>query len=71
MSIAAQRRRRSFAQFANSFRKDRTGMTGLVILAIFIVTAILAPILIPESALDVTKADGGRFESPSFSYPFC
>ncbi len=69
MSIAAQRRRRSFAQFANSFRKDRTGMTGLVILAIFIATAILAPILIPDSALDVTKADGGRFESPSFSYP--
>ena len=69
MSISAQRRRSSLAQFAHSFRQDRTGMTGLVILAIFIATAILAPILIPDEALDVTKADGGRFESPSFSYP--
>ena len=44
-------------------------MTGVVILAIFIATAILAPILIPDAALDVTKADGGRFEGPSFSFP--
>lgn len=69
MNVSAQRRRLAMTIFANSFRKDRSGMTGVVILAIFIATAILAPILIPDAALDVTKADGGRFEGPSFSYP--
>jgi peptide/nickel transport system permease protein len=44
-------------------------MAGLGILAVFIATAILAPILIPESALDLTKATGGRLDSPSWSYP--
>lgn len=69
MSVATARRRLALTRFANSFRHDQSGMTGVVILAIFIATAILAPILIPDAALDVTKADGGRFEGPSLSYP--
>lgn len=68
-SIAAQRRRRSFQQFWSAFRKDRAGMTGLVILLFFVLVAILAPILIPSSALDVTKATAPRFASPSFGLP--
>jgi peptide/nickel transport system permease protein len=69
MSIASQRRRIAFARFSTGFRHDRAGMAGLGILAVFVATAILAPILIPESALDLTKATGGRLESPSWSYP--
>ena len=59
----------SFARFSTGFRHDRAGMAGLAILAVFVATAILAPILIPESAIDVTKATGGRLDSPSWSYP--
>ena len=59
----------AFARFSTGFRHDRAGMTGVAILAVFVATAILAPILIPESALDVTKATGGRLESPSWSHP--
>ena len=59
----------AFARFSTGFRRDRAGMAGLGILAVFIATAILAPILIPESALDLTKATGGRLDSPSWSYP--
>ena len=69
MSVASQRRRMAFARFSTGFRHDRAGMAGLAILAVFVATAILAPILIPESALDVTKATGGRLDSPSWSYP--
>lgn len=69
MSVATQRRRMALGRFWTAFRHDRAGMTGLVILGIFIATAILAPILIPDDALDVTKADGGRFEPPSLGYP--
>ena len=55
MSVASQRRRMAFARFSTGFRHDRAGMAGLGILAVFIATAILAPILIPESALDLTN----------------
>ena len=69
MNVASQRRRMAFARFSAGLRHDRAGMTGVAILAVFVATAILAPILIPESALDVTKATGGRLESPSWSHP--
>ena len=44
-------------------------MAGLVILAFFVVVAIVAPILISPESLDVTKVDGERFDSPSLAYP--
>ncbi len=68
-SVATQRRRLAAGHFWRRFRKDRAGMAGLVILAIFILTAIFGPLLISPDALDVTKADGDRFDSPSPSYP--
>ena len=55
-TIAGQRRRLALSRFWAQFRHDRAGMTGLIILGIFILTAILAPILISPDALDVTQA---------------
>lgn len=69
MSIATQRRKAALGRFWGEFRRDRGGMTGLVVLGIFIAVAVLAPILIPADALDVTKADGERFDPPSLGYP--
>ena len=67
--VRSRQRAAAMRRFLRSYRRDRAGMAGLVVLAAFIVIAILAPLLIPESALDVTKADGGRFSPPSPAYP--
>ena len=69
MSIQTQRRKAALGRFWRDFRHDRGGMAGLIILAIFIVVAILAPLLIPADALNVTKATGERFDGPSLAYP--
>jgi peptide/nickel transport system permease protein len=69
MSIATQRRKAALGRFWSEFRHDRGGMAGLVILGFFVVVAILAPFLIPDDALDVTKATGERYDSPSLGYP--
>jgi len=68
-SVAAQRRRAGLGRFWSDFRSDAAGMAGLGILGLFVLVAVLAPILIPEDALDVTKADGQRFSPPSLGYP--
>ena len=68
-TIAGQRRRLALSRFWTQFRHDRAGMTGLIILGIFILTAILAPILISPDALDVTQAEGDHFDPPSLAYP--
>ncbi|MFM7212290.1 MAG: ABC transporter permease, partial [Actinomycetota bacterium] len=67
-SVATQRRKAAFGRFWSAYRHDRAGMAGLIILVFFILLAILAPILIPDDALSVTKADGERFDSPSLGY---
>jgi peptide/nickel transport system permease protein len=69
MSIQTQRRKAALGRFWRDFRHDRGGMAGLIILSFFIVVAILAPLLIPADALDVTKATGERFDGPSLAYP--
>ena len=69
MSIATQRRKAAIGRFWGEFRRDRAGMAGLIILAFFVLVAILAPILISPESLDVTKAEGDRFDPPSLSYP--
>ena len=69
MSIQTQRRKAALGRFWRDFRHDRGGMAGLIILSFFIIVAILAPLLIPADALDVTKATGERFDGPSLAYP--
>ena len=61
----------AFARFSTGFRHDRAGMAGLAILAVFVATAILAPILIPESAIDVTKATGAQHMVRKVSRRYC
>lgn len=68
-SVATQRRKAAFGRFWSAYRHDRAGMAGLIILVFFVLVAILAPVLIPDDALDVTKADGERFDGPSLGYP--
>ena len=44
-------------------------MVGLVVLVLFIVVALAAPLLFPQTLLDVTQATGQPFEPPSLEYP--
>jgi peptide/nickel transport system permease protein len=59
------RRRAAAGKTWREFKRNRGGLVGLAVLALFVLTAIFIPLLIDESALDVTKATGGRLQPPS------
>jgi peptide/nickel transport system permease protein len=44
-------------------------MLGLVVLLVFVVVALAAPIVFPRSLLDVTQATGNPFQPPSLEFP--
>ena len=67
--LARARRRASTAQFWRSFRHDREGMIGLVLLAAIILVALGAPLLADAEGLSVTKATGPIAAPPSLHYP--
>lgn len=66
--LARQRRRASFARSWRIFRRNRSGMLGLVILGIFVLLAVAAPLVASSEGLEVTKATGGVLEPPSSEY---
>ena len=68
-AITWARRRAAVARFTRQFRTSRSGMLGLVVLVIFVVVALAAPLLFPRAMLDVTQATGQPFEPPSLEYP--
>jgi peptide/nickel transport system permease protein len=66
-----RRRRRAAAarRTWRQFRRHRSGVLGLVILAFFVFVAVAAPLLADPSGLEVTQATGGVLEPPSAEYP--
>ena len=66
--VAWRRRRASLARTWVEFRRHRSGLLGLALLALFAVTALAAPVIADASGLEVTKATGGVLEPPSSSY---
>jgi peptide/nickel transport system permease protein len=67
-SIVWARRRAAAGRMWLAFRADRAGLVGLVILAVVVGLAVLAPVLTDPAALDVTRATGGRLAPPSWHY---
>lgn len=59
------RRRAAAGKVWREFAGNRGGLIGLAFLTLTVLTAIFIPLLIDDSALDVTKATGDRLESPS------
>ena len=55
------RRQENWAEF----RHNRAGLFGLVLLAVVIALALLAPLLVPADRLDVTKLTAAPNEAPS------
>jgi peptide/nickel transport system permease protein len=68
-AVARARRKLSRQRFWATYRKRKMGIAGLVILVFFGVVALLAPLLVPASSLDVTKATGPILAPPSWTYP--
>src|SRR5215472_7727815 len=68
-ALAWARRRTALATFWREFRKDRRGMTGLVILAIMIAVALLAPVLANSRGLNPIYATATPNSAPSLTYP--
>lgn len=66
--LSRRRRRASWSRGWARFRANRTGMAGLAVLTLFVLVAILAPVLADPSGLEVTKATGGVLEPPSSTY---
>jgi len=52
------------------YRRNRLGMVGLAVLVLFIAVAVLTPVLVPSSELDIPRATGVPFSPPSAEYPF-
>src|SRR5215467_1017916 len=68
-ALAWTRRRASLARFWREFRRDRRGMTGLIILAIMITVALLAPVLANSRELNPIYATATPNAAPSLQYP--
>jgi peptide/nickel transport system permease protein len=66
--LARRRRKASWARGWRRFRSDKAGMAGLVVLTVFVLVALLAPVLAGHEGLEVTKATGGVLKPPSSEY---
>ena len=63
------RRSKAIRRFWQAFRKDRMGVTGLVILVFFVGVAIFA-IFADRTGTQITKAVGEPLQPPSWQFPF-
>jgi peptide/nickel transport system permease protein len=64
-ALRRRRRIRAFKSSARLFAKNKMGVAGLSILAVFVVLALLADVLVPEARLSVTDAPGAPLQPPS------
>jgi peptide/nickel transport system permease protein len=67
-SPAWARRRAAAGNVWREFARHKGGLVGLAVLTLFVLIAVFVPLLIDESALDVTKATGGRLAPPDGEY---
>jgi peptide/nickel transport system permease protein len=69
-SAAWMRRRRSFGDGVSRLRRDRVAMVGLVVLAGFVIMALLAPWISPRSGLSaVDSINNPTWHPPSWDFP--
>ena len=67
--VTRRRRAAALKRTWQTFRTNRSGVVGLVVLVFFLLVAVLAPVLADPSGLEVTKATGGVLEPPSLQFP--
>ena len=69
-AAAWARRRATFVRLARGVRADRIALGGLIVLTAFVVMAVIAPLISPESGLSaVESVDNPAWASPSRDFP--
>ena len=69
-AAAWERRRATFARLSRGVRNDRVALGGLLVLVAFVVMAVLAPLISPESGLSaVDSVDNPAWARPAWSFP--
>jgi peptide/nickel transport system permease protein len=69
--LARKRRRDARRRTWRLFRKNKLGMAGLIVLTIFVVAAIFAPLIVSRCYLDPTcPLTAKPLQPPSLNYPF-
>ena len=63
-AIARARRLATLQRFVRAFVRQPAGVTGVVILLVFVSVALLAPLLFPRDMLDITKTLGNEALAP-------
>jgi peptide/nickel transport system permease protein len=66
--ITRRRRAEAWRRNWREFRRHRSGLVGLAILAVFVTVALAAPLLADGDGLKVTQATGGVLDPPSWEY---
>ena len=66
--LARRRRRASWRRDWGRFRRNRSGMAGLVVLSVVVFIALAAPWIADAQGLEVTKATGEVLVPPSSDY---
>lgn len=70
-AIARARRRAAASRVWRTFRKNKMGMAGLVILVFFILVAVFAPLLASRCNLSPTcSPNNPQYAAPSLRFPF-
>ncbi|MBB5643298.1 ABC transporter permease [Cryobacterium roopkundense] len=69
VNVAAARRRQRAREVWKEFAENRAGLVGLVVLLAVILLAVLAPLLAPQSTLDVTQITAPQNDPPSLDNP--
>jgi peptide/nickel transport system permease protein len=67
--LAWSRRRRAWATYWSVYRRNKQGMTGLIVLTIFIVIALASPFLVSPNEIDPATAPGLPAHPPYAGYP--
>jgi len=64
------RSRGPWAMALRRFRENRLALWSIYVIAIFVLAAILAPILAPHDPIAIRDVMATRFQSPSWAHPF-
>lgn len=68
-AIARTRRSRAFLSYWRTFRRNKQGMVGLIVLTFFVLMALFAPALVDESRFDIlATATVPAFQPPSAAH---
>ncbi len=69
-ALARARRRAALLRSWRALLREPGGVTGLAILAFFVVVALLAPVVFPAETLEVTRTTQPKLSGPYAGYPF-